>query len=396
MNLEALQSAPIDPIMGLTEAYKADPHPDKINLGVGIYQDEAGRTPILDCVKEAEALLLKSEQTKKYAPISGHPGYGEAVRRIQLGPEAEDGRTATCHTPGGTGALRLGADFMRQAENAKTVWVSEPTWANHRGIFQAAGYEVKSYPYYHAESRGLDFQNMTEVLKEVPAGDAVLLHVCCHNPTGQDPSETEWQALADIARQAGWLPFFDFAYQGFKTDIETDRRPLEIFMSHGIPFLVAGSFSKNFGLYAERTGALSLFTPDADLTGRAFGHMKRAARTSYSNPPVHGGAIVQTVLESAELTERWIAELSVMRNRIAGMRRAFVDGMHRRTDAEDFSFLNHQYGMFSFSGLDDKQVAFLRKEKSIYVVQGGRINVAGIQPDNLDHLCDAVVEALSL
>lgn len=396
---ESIQPAPPDPILGLSEAYKEDSHPLKINLGVGVYQNERGITPILECVKQAENILLKQESSKGYAPISGEPEYGRAVRKLIFGEHHDlvnNGRAVTCHAPGGTGALRVGADFLRKQFPNAPVWLSNPTWANHKGIFGIENTELKAYPYYDAESKALNFSGMMNALESVRPGDIVLMHVSCHNPTGQDPDPEQWEQIAALLKEKGALPFLDFAYQGFKESLEADREPVLYFTERDMDFLVATSFSKNLGLYGERVGGLTLVSASAQSASDAFSQLKRTVRTHYSNPPIHGGRIVQTVTASQELSALWLEELRDMRERIADMRKAFVEGMKERVPEPDFSFLLHQYGMFSFSGLTDDQVDFLRDDKSIYIVRGGRINVAGITPSNLDYLCNSVAEALEV
>ncbi len=395
--LSQIDAAPPDPILGLTEAFRQDPAPDKINLGVGVYVDDQGRTPVLASVKEAEARMLESETTKSYLPISGQPAYGKAVQDLILGPDsavAAAGRAATAHTPGGTGALRVGGDLLRAFFPGATVWVSTPTWANHPGVFAAAGLARRSYPYYDPATRGLDFPAMLAALRDVPAGDVVLLHACCHNPTGVDLAADQWAEVAAAAVDRGWLPFIDFAYQGFGDSVEADRACIQPLLDAVPEALIASSFSKNFGLYRERTGALTVIGGDAEAARRTLSQVKRVVRTNYSNPPAHGGLIVETILADADLTAQWRKELEGMQARIAGVRAQFVEAMARRAPEADFEFIRRQRGMFSFSGLSDAQVDWLREERHIYIVKGGRINVAGITSDNLDALADAVAEAL--
>jgi aspartate/tyrosine/aromatic aminotransferase len=393
----SLSPAPADPILGLTDAFKADPNPQKINLGVGVFKDDAGRTPILSSVKKAETRLLASETTKSYLPISGSPGYAAGVQRLLLG-EGHDliasGRIQTAHTPGGTGGLRVAGDFLKFLRPEATVRVSNPTWANHKGVFAACGFPVSEYPYYNPVTQGLDFDAMLQALKSVPAGDIVLLHVCCHNPSGVDPTPEQWAQIADVAAEKEWFPLFDFAYQGFGTSVEDDRAPLLLFAGKGLEFAVAASCSKNFGLYNERTGSFSLVAGTADDAATAFSHVKRIIRTNYSNPSSHGGAIVETILSDADLTREWREELDGMRDRIQVLRRQFVETLAAKGADRDFSFISRQNGMFSFSGLSPEQVTALRDRHSIYIVGSGRINVAGITSDNLDRLCEAVVSVL--
>ena len=394
---ESISPAPPDAILGLTDAFKADPNPDKINLGVGVYMDDGGTTPILESVKQAEQRLLERETTKSYLPISGAPAYAKGVQGLLFGedhPWLAAGRVKTAQTPGGTGGLRVGGDFLKKFRPEATVWVSAPTWANHKAIFTASGFRIKEYPYYNPETMGLDFEAMVTALEAVPATDIVLLHVCCHNPTGVDPTPAQWARLADVAATKGWMPFFDFAYQGFGTSVEADRAPLLTFAEKNLEFGVASSCSKNFGLYNERTGAFSLAARSAAAAEAAFSHVKTAIRSNYSNPPRHVGAIVETILADAELRRLWISELDAMRERIHSLRSDLVDGLSRRGVDRDFSFIRHQQGMFSFSGLQEEQVKTLREQHSIYIVGGGRINVAGITSAALDRLCDAIASVL--
>lgn len=390
-------AAPPDAILGLTEAWKADPNPRKINLGVGVFKDEQGRTPILQSVKEAEAHILSIATTKSYMPIAGAPEYRDQVQSMILGaghPVIAAKRAHTAHTPGGTAALRVGADFLKKFAPNATVWVSAPTWANHKGVFQSAGFAVKEYRYYDPATKGLDFAGLIAALEAVPAGDIVLLHACCHNPTGVDLEAGQWREVAALAARRGWLPFLDFAYQGYGDGLEADRAGLLALAAACPELLVASSFSKNFGLYQDRTGALTLIGADAAGAAVAFSHVEIAIRVNYSNPPAHGGLIVSTILGDPARRARWERELTAMREHIARTRRTFVDALAAHGVPGDFGFIARQKGMFSFSGLTDAQVKFLREKKSIFIVGGGRINVAGITPGNLEYLCSSIREAL--
>jgi aspartate aminotransferase/aromatic-amino-acid transaminase len=389
---KTVEAAPADAILGLTEAFKKDPRFAKVNLGVGVYKDEEGHTPILDSVKKAEKILLETENTKSYMPIEGEAAYGKEVQKMIFGSVCE--RAMTAHTPGGTGALRLAAELLRDF-SSKTVWVSNPTWANHNQIFETAGLTVKSYPYYDAATKGLDAEGFFAALETVPAGDCVLLHACCHNPSGVDISADQWTQIAAIAQKNGWSALIDFAYQGFGESLEADRIGVEAFLASGIDFMVASSFSKNFGLYRDRTGALTVVAADAAAAETAASHIKRNARVLWSNPPAHGGQIVTVILQSAELSKRWKSELDAMRDRIAQARAALAEGLTQRGVPMDCSFMTRQKGMFSFSGLTKEQVDFLKKEKAIYIVGSGRINVAGLTPGNMAGVCDAVAEAMA-
>lgn len=392
-----LEMAPPDAILGLTDAFKADPNPGKINLGVGVYKDAAGKTPVLTSVKKAEAKLLEGESTKSYLAIAGSPQYAGCVQQLLFGdgsPLLQAGRAATAHTPGGTGGLRVAADFIYRQLPSKCIWVSDPTWANHAAIFQAAGLEVKTYPYYNAKTNSLDFDAMRECLAQVPANDTVLFHGCCHNPTGLDPDPAQWQALARLAAERKFLPFFDFAYQGFARGLEEDAGGLRAFCDQVPELIISSSFSKNFGLYNERVGAITIVAESQDAAAKAFSQVQRCIRANYSNPPSHGGAIVTTVLSDAALRAEWESELAAMRERIAAMRKRFVEALKAKGVQQDFSFIAEQNGMFSFSGLTPDQVARLRSEYSIYAVSSGRINVAGMTEANMDQLCTAIAAVL--
>lgn len=397
MIFNSLSPAPPDAILGLTVAFRNDPHPGKVNLGVGVYQDDTGVTPVLKSVKAAEDRMLVAEITKSYMPIGGAPEYRRHVQELILGadcPAVSENRVRTAHTPGGTGGLRLGAEFLKGLRPDVTVWVSDPTWANHPGIFSAAGFKVDSYTYYNAATKGLDFEGLCASLEKIPAGDIVLLHVCCHNPTGVDLSVDQWRQVAEIAARRGWVPYLDFAYQGLGDDLERDRAGLRAMAEHVPEWLVSSSFSKNFGLYRERTGALSLCSATSAGADAAYSHLERTIRVLYSNPPAHGGLIVSTILEDAQLRAMWEAEVQAMRDRIRTVRNELVDRLASLGADVDFSYIRHQKGMFSFSGLTDAQVAFLKDEKHIYIVKGGRINVAGITSANIDYLCASMMESL--
>jgi len=385
--------APEDAILGLTEAFKKDPRFAKVNLGVGVYKDDDGHTPILDSVKAAEKKIFETQNTKSYMPIAGEASYGEEVQKMIFGSLCN--RSATIHTPGGTGALRVAADLLAKF-SSKTVWVSNPTWANHNQIFEAAGLTVKSYPYYDAKTKDLDVDGFFQTLEKVPAGDCVLLHACCHNPSGVDLSAEQWKKVAAIAAKNGWSALVDFAYQGFGISLEADRTGVEELLKSGIEFFVASSFSKNFGLYRERTGALTSVAATPADAETAMSHMKATARVLYSNPPAHGGMIVTTILKDAELSKLWKKELDGMREHIAQARAALAEGLTSRGVPMDCSFMTRQKGMFSFSGLTKDQVEFLKKEKAIYIVGSGRINVAGLTHGNLGYVCDAVAEAMKM
>ncbi len=390
---EKVTAAPADPILGLTDAFRKDPRTDKINLGVGIYKDEAGQTPVLRCVKKAEARLVQEQTTKNYLSIEGIEAYGRVVQQLLFGADSTiiaSQRARTAQAPGGTGALRIAGEFIARQLETNTIWISNPTWANHRAVFTAAGLEVKEYGYYNADAKDLDFDAMLADLAHAKAGDVVLLHGCCHNPTGIDPTEAQWEQLAKLSAEKGWLPLFDFAYQGFARGIEEDAYGLRVFAEHNEELLIASSFSKNFGMYNERVGAFTLVAKDAETANTSFSQVKGIIRANYSNPPAHGANVVALVANDPELYQDWLAELAEMRDRIQEMRTLFVEKLSSRGVNKDFSFIARQNGMFSFSGLNKEQVARLKDEFGIYIVGSGRISVAGITKSNIDALCDAI------
>ena len=393
---ETIQAAPPDPILGLTEAFKKDANPDKINLGVGVYQDATGTTPVLGCVKEAERRLVDREASKSYLGIDGDAEYGDRVRNMMFGDDDPyAGRAVTLQVPGGTGALRVAADFIHAMYPQARIWCSQPTWANHQNVFSAAAVSTESYPYFHAAENRLDIDSMLAALSTIPSGEVVLLHACCHNPCGIDPTADQWQQIAQVVAERGLLPLIDFAYQGFGIGLDEDAVGLRQLLATGTDALICSSFSKNFGLYRERVGALTAVAGTGEAAANTLSQLKKCVRANYSNPPAHGALIVNTVLSDAELRNQWVTELSAMRDRINGMRELFVETMHGKTDARDFSFINHQRGMFSFSGLSRVQVDELRSKHSIYIVGSGRINVAGMTPANMERLCSAVAEVLN-
>jgi aspartate/tyrosine/aromatic aminotransferase len=397
MVFSALEMAPPDPIFHLKEAFDRDPNPLKINLSVGVYKNADGRTPILNAVKRAEERILTAEATKSYLGIPGSPAYADAVQALLFGPEHEvtdSGRAATAHTPGGTGALRVAGDLLRRVAPQVRVWVSEPTWPNHPNVFGAAGLAVETYPYFDPATNSLALDRMLDALAEIPSGDVVLLHGCCHNPTGVDPTSDQWAQIADVLAERSLLPLVDFAYQGFADGIREDAAGIMALARPGRELLIASSFSKNFGLYNERVGALTVVAPSQDAAEATFSHVKRCIRANYSNPPAHGSAIITTVLGDAALHAEWEAEVGAMRDRINGMRRLFVERLAGKGVARDFSFIERQRGMFSMTGLTTDQVDRLREEHSIYMIRSGRINVAGMTEGNMDRLCQAVAGVL--
>jgi aspartate/tyrosine/aromatic aminotransferase len=395
---ESLALAPPDPILGITDAFQKDPNPNKINLSVGVYKDAKGATPVLESVKAAERRMLEGEKTKNYLAIEGLKDYAQRVQELLFGAGHEilgSNRAVTAQTPGGTGALRVAADFLKKHFPHARIWCSKPTWANHPAIFTAAGLPVEQYAYIDAAGQGLDFAAMTAALKQIPAGDVVLLHACCHNPTGVDPTPAQWKEIASIVHERMLLPLVDFAYQGFGDGLEQDAAGLRELAKPGRELLVCSSFSKNFGLYSERVGALTVVAGDSEAATKALSQVRISVRVNYSNPPQHGAGIVAAILSDAQLRKQWEQELADMRNRINGMRSKFVDMMAQKTTKKDFGFLRSQKGMFSFSGLTPVQVDELKSKHSIYVVSaGGRINVAGMTDDNLPRLCEAIAAVL--
>ena len=390
---EQLQDAPADPILGLMEAYASDPRENKVNLTVGVYQDESGKTPVLSSVRQAGVDLLAQEKTKSYLPISGPPELGAAVRGLLFGAESslvDGGRAITAQTPGGTGGLRISGDFLKKHHPEAKIWLSDPTWPNHPAIFQAAGLSIAKYPYLDPATGCLDVDGMLEALRAVPAGDIVVLHGCCHNPTGVDPDAAIWREIAAIALEKGWLPLVDLAYQGFGLGLEEDVQGLRAIAAQVPEFMVCSSFSKIFGLYRERIGAMTLVAATPDHARVALSQLKITIRTSYSNPPAHGGQLVSMILRDPERASQWRAELSVMRERIQAMRSGLADALRAAGARTDFDFLREQKGMFSLLGVSREQVETLRSDHAVYLVGSGRINVAGLSSANLDQVAKAI------
>ncbi|QDT01126.1 amino acid aminotransferase [Adhaeretor mobilis] len=391
--LEQIEPAPADAILGLTAAFNSDPRSEKVNLSVGVYKDEHGKTPILDCVRTAATELAAEAATKSYLPIPGLVEYREAVCDLLFGSghEVIEGkRIASAQTPGGTGALRVAGEFIKANLPGATLWHSDPTWPNHPNVFNACGLPLKKYPYFDSQNDRLDYEGMLAALKKIPAGDVVLLHGCCHNPTGVDPTGQQWTEIASVLRERGVLPLLDFAYQGFADGIEEDAAGLRAFSTEGAELMVCSSFSKNFSLYRERVGALAIVGKTAESASALQTQLNAVIRRLYSNPPAHGAEIVNKVLRSATLREQWIADVAAMRRRINNMRQGFVDGLAEAGVPGDFSFITQQRGMFSFSGLSKEQVESLRDEHAVYIVGSGRINVAGLTPTNLKYVAEAI------
>lgn len=392
-----IEQAPSDPIIGLTEAFNNDTNPSKVNLGVGVYQDANGKVPVLKVVREAEARYYATETTKTYLPIDGLAAYNKEVQKLLFGADSQviaEGRAVTVQGLGGTGALKIGADFLKRFLPDAQVWLSSPSWENHQQLFAAAGFKVNNYPYYDAETHGLNFNAMLETLKSLPPQSIVVLHACCHNPTGVDLSQEQWRLVIDVVQGKNLVPFLDFAYQGFGESLEADAFAVRAFAEAGIPCLIASSFSKSFALYRERIGALTLLTGNAEESKRVLSQVKRVIRTNYSSPPSHPAQIVNLVLGDPELRAQWEAELTEMRDRIKDMREKFVAMLREKGVEQDFSFIQNQRGMFSYSGLSPEAVQTLRAENSLYIVGSGRICLAAMNDHNIGAICEAIANVL--
>ena len=393
----SLKALPADPILGLLAKYKEDTNPLKIDLGVGVYKNEAGHTAILDCVKTAEKFRLDTEDTKVYIGPTGSPLFNEKMTNLIFTPDHQvvtNNRVRTVSTPGGTGALRVAAEFIKSCKSNATIWVSNPTWANHTGLFQAAGLTVKTYPYYDYENKSLDFDGMLSALKKVPSDDVVLFHACCHNPSGMDLNNEQWQEVCDVAKSVGFTPLIDMAYQGFGQGLDEDAYGLRLMADSVNEMIVCSSCSKNFGLYRERIGACSIIGETALSADIAFSVLLSDIRCIYSMPPAHGAAIVETILNSDELTAQWHVELKEMRDRINGNRQVIVDKLIENGVTRDFSFITRQSGMFSFLGITPEQVQRLQGEFSIYMVGSSRMSIAGIAKSNVDYLAQSIAKVL--
>ncbi len=392
-----VEMAPRDPILGLTEAYNAEKNPAKVNLGVGVYFGDDGKIPLLAAVKQAEQARLAAQPPRGYQPIEGTPAYNGAVQGLLFGKESDivgSGRAATFQCLGGTGALRVGADYLKALLPGSTVYISDPSWENHRQLFEAVGFKVDTYAYYDPATRGVNFAAMKASLAAMPPKSVVLLHACCHNPTGADLTAAQWKEVVAAIKERDLVAYLDMAYQGFAEGIEQDGETVSLFAASGLQFFVASSFSKSFSLYGERVGALTVVTASKDEAARVTSQIKRLIRTNYSNPPTHGGAIVAAVLTSPELRKMWEDELGGMRDRIRTMRASFVAKLKEAGTAQDFGFINVQRGMFSYTGLTAAQVEKLRAEYGIYAVGTGRICVAALNTRNIDYVVKAVAAVL--
>ncbi|MBC8057523.1 MAG: aspartate/tyrosine/aromatic aminotransferase [Rhizobiales bacterium] len=391
----AVEMAPRDPILGLNEQYNADPNPAKVNLGVGVYFDDNGKLPLLQCVQAAEKMMMEAPKARGYLPIDGIAAYDKAVQALVFGSDSEAvkaGRIATVQAVGGTGGLKVGADFLKRMNAGAKVLISDPSWENHRALFEGAGFAVESYPYYDAAKRGVDFDGMLAALDRAAAGTIVVLHACCHNPTGYDITQGEWARVIATVKARGLVPFLDMAYQGFGEGIAEDGAVVGLFMAAELGFFVATSFSKSFSLYGERVGALSVVCETKDETDRVLSQLKRVIRSNYSNPPTHGAQVVALVLTTPSLRAMWEGELAAMRVRIKEMRVALQAKLEAAGLNRDFSFITHQKGMFSYSGLTKPQMERLRSEFGIYGVDSGRICVAALNTKNIDATVAAIAK----
>jgi aromatic-amino-acid transaminase len=395
--LAAVEMAPRDPILGVTETFLADSNPSKVNLGVGVYYDDNGKVPVLECVRRAEQQIAATPLARSYLPIDGLQAYDKEVQKLVFGAECtalRSGRIVTVQTLGGTGGLKVGADFLRRLNPSAQLWISDPSWENHRALFEYAGFTVNAYPYYDATTHGLNFDAMISGLKTLQPGSVVVLHACCHNPTGVDLSPAQWDSVIDVVNVRGLMPFLDMAYQGFADGIDADAFAVRRFAEKCPVVFVSSSFSKSLSLYGERVGALSVVASSTEEAARTLSQLKRAIRTNYSNPPTHGGQAVASVLATPELRTLWESELGQMRDRIKLMRSQLVDAVRTLRSDFDLSFVVQQRGMFSYSGLTKAQVDKLRTEHSVYAIDSGRICVAALNSKNIQHAAKAIASVL--
>ena len=395
--LAGVEMAPRDPILGVTEAFNADKNPNKVNLGVGVYYDDNGMVPVLECVRRAEQKLAEAAMPRNYLPIDGLQAYDRAVQELLFGADSaavREQRVVTVQTLGGTGGLKVGGDLLRRISPGARVWISDPSWENHHALFEYAGFAVGTYPYYDPATHGVDFHSMIGALQKLPPGDIVVLHACCHNPTGVDLSPEQWERVIGVVRRRDLVPFLDIAYQGFGEGIDADAAPVRRFAQGCAVVFVSSSFSKSLSLYGERVGALSVATESADVAARTLSQLKRVIRTSYSNPPTHGGQAAVMVLTTPELRILWDRELGQMRERIKTMRRQLVEKIRAARADFDFSFMIRQRGLFSYSGLSREQVKRLREEYSLYAIDSGRICVPALNSRNVDYVARAIASVI--
>lgn len=393
----AVEMAPRDPILGLNEQFAADTNPNKVNLGVGVYFDENGKLPLLQCVQTAEKALMDAPKPRGYLPIDGIAAYDTAVKKLVFGADSEvfkAGRIATVQGLGGTGGLKIGADFLKKLKPGAKVLISDPSWENHRALFTQAGFEVDTYRYYDSATRSLNFEGMLADLEAAAPGTIAVLHACCHNPTGYDITPAQWDQVIAVVKARGLTPFLDMAYQGFANGISEDGAVVGKFVAAGLSFCVSTSFSKSFSLYGERVGALSVLCDSKEEADRVLSQLKIMIRTNYSNPPTHGGAVVALVLEDPKLRAQWEEELAGMRVRIKAMRQKLVEGLKAAGVKQDMSFITTQVGMFSYSGLSKDQMVRLRNEFGVYGTDTGRMCVAALNDKNIDYVCQSIAKVV--
>jgi aromatic-amino-acid transaminase len=393
----AVEMAPRDPILGLNEQFAADSNPKKVNLGVGVYYDDNGKLPLLACVQKAEQAMMEKPSARGYLPIDGIAAYDSAVQTLVFGPQSpsvQAKRVATVQCLGGTGGLKVGADFLKRLNPQAKVLISDPSWENHKALFTQAGFDVQAYPYYDAQALGVDFPKMLAALASAEAGSIVVLHACCHNPTGYDITSSQWKQVVETVKAKGLTAFLDMAYQGFGHGIAEDGAVVDLFVQAGLSFFVATSFSKSFSLYGERVGALSVHCDTADEAAKVLSQLKIAIRTNYSNPPIHGGSIVAAVLNNPEWRSLWEGELAEMRVRIKDMRQKLVQGLKAAGVQRDMGFITQQIGMFSYSGLSKDQMVRLRNEFGVYGTDTGRMCVAALNSKNIDYVCASIAKVL--
>jgi len=393
----AVEMAPRDPILGLNEQFAADSNPNKVNLGVGVYYDDNGKLPLLACVQKAEQAMMEKPSARGYLPIDGIAAYDSAVQTLVFGaqsPSVQAKRVATVQCLGGTGGLKVGADFLKRLNPKAKVLISDPSWENHKALFTQAGFDVQAYPYYDAQALGVDFPKMLASLASAEPGTIVVLHACCHNPTGYDITPSQWKQVVDTVKNQGLTAFLDMAYQGFGHGIAEDGAVIDLFVQAGLSFFVATSFSKSFSLYGERVGALSVHCETADEAAKVLSQLKIAIRTNYSNPPIHGGSVVAAVLNNPEWRRLWEGELAEMRVRIKEMRQKLVEGLKAAGVQRDMGFITQQIGMFSYSGLSKDQMIRLRNEFGVYGTDTGRMCVAALNSKNIDYVCSSIAKVL--
>lgn len=393
---EKVELLPVDPILSLPIIFGEDPRKDKVNLGIGAYKDSEGKSMVLVAVQQAESAMAQKALGKDYSPIDGSPDFVEESLKLTFGAgcaQLKSGEIYGAQTLGGTGALRVGAEFFLH-NLSKTIYVSNPTWPNHNIILSRTGLKVETFPYYDMNKQQLDMPALCAAIMKMTPGSVILLQACCHNPSGMDPTVDQWKEISALVKKQRLFPFFDFAYQGFAQGVDEDARPIRLFVEEGHELAVASSYSKNFGLYGERVGAISFVAKDKESIQKVGSQIRQIIRGNYSNPPLHGARIVSTILKTPTLRAGWLEELGSMRDRIAEMREALISGLQVKANHHDFTFLSKQKGIFSFCGLNPDQVQRLRKDKGIYIPSNGRINVAGLNPHNLDYVIDAIVSVL--